>query len=546
MRPLIAIVGRPNVGKSSLFNRLVGQPIAIVDPTPGTTRDRILHEVRRDGVRFDLVDTGGIGIVDSMKLEGDIYKQIERAIATADRIIFLVDGREGILPLDTEVARLLRKHKNKVTLVVNKIDHEGLDHEIYQFVNLGLGQPLSISAAQANGLHDLLGHLLELMPEIKDDGGPDEPNDGRLRLALVGRRNVGKSSLTNALCGDQRVIVADIPGTTRDAVDVTITRDDATYVLIDTAGLRKRTQMIEDDLEFFSACRTERAIRRAHVVLLVIDASDEIAAVDKKIARFVEAEGKPTILVVNKWDIAEKAHASRTAYLEWLHDRLPGLDYAPAVFTCALTGTHVDDILALASELAIESKSRISTPRTNEIIEAAIQQKRPKKIGTSPTRIYYATQAECEPPTFILFVNRTDWIEPNYSRYLERFIRSNVDFSRVPIRILFKSRDSRFHEIEDVHRVVKGRHKAERNPGLVLPIRMAIDKRREDRRRKLESLDDREVIGSAHQALRNARDDDEEPAPEDDNKAKPAIHQPPRPARPRSVHKPVKRKRSRR
>lgn len=520
MRPLVAIVGRPNVGKSSLFNRLVGQPIAIVDPTPGTTRDRILHEVRRDGVRFDLVDTGGIGIVDEAKLAKDVYKQVERAIATADRIIFLVDGREGLLPLDHEVAKVLRRHKDRVLLAVNKIDHEGLDHEIHQFLNLGLGQPMAISAAQAEGLHAMLERLGAGCPAMLDGGG-DEPEDGRVRLALVGRRNVGKSSLTNALCGDQRVIVADLPGTTRDAVDVPLSRDGGDYVLIDTAGLRKRTQMVEDDLEFFSACRTERAIRRAHVVLLVVDASDEIAAVDKKIARFVEAEGKPTILVVNKWDIAEKAHASKNAYLEWLHDRLPGLAYAPAVFTCALTGLNVDDVLELASELAVEAKGRVSTHELNGLIEAAVQQRRPRKVGPSHTKIYYATQAECEPPTLIVFVNRTDWIEPGYSRYLEHFLRGHVPFGRVPIRILFKSRESKFHGMEDKHSVVRGRTKAERNPGLVLPVRMAMDKRRDDRRRRHEALDDREVIGTAREALRGQRDDDDELPAVDDAGAPP-------------------------
>jgi GTP-binding protein len=512
MRPIVAIVGRPNVGKSSLFNRLVGQPIAIVDPTPGTTRDRILHEVRRDGVRFDLVDTGGIGIVDERKLESDVYKQVERAVATADRIVFLVDVRDGLLPLDHDIAASLRPFHGRVVLAVNKVDHDGLEPEIHQFQRLGLGEPIAISAAQAEGLSTLLERLAEGLPAMQDDGGPgDEADDGRVRLALVGRRNVGKSSLTNALCGDQRVIVADLPGTTRDAVDVHLDRQGATFTLIDTAGLRKRAQMVEDDLEFFSACRTERAIRRAHVVLLVIDASDEIAQVDKKIARFVEVEGKPTILVVNKWDLAQQAHASKRSYLEWLHDRLPGLAYAPAVFTCALTGLDVDQLLTVAAELKDEAKKRLPTSRLNEVLEAAVQQRRPRKVGPQPTRIYYGTQAECEPPTFVVFVNRTDWIEPGYSRFLEHFIRGQVPaFARVPLRILFKARDSRFHEQEDRNRVVRGRTKAERNAGLVLPVRMAIDKRREDRHRRMEALDDRESLGTAREILRGEHFDDDE------------------------------------
>lgn len=528
MRPTVAIVGRPNVGKSSLFNRLVGQPIAIVDPTPGTTRDRLLHEVRRDGVRFDIVDTGGIGVVDERKLESEVYQQVERAIATADRIILLVDARDGLMPLDTEIAASLRRIRERVLLVVNKVDHEGLEAEAHQFLRLGLGEPLTISAAQADGLSTLLRVLAERTPGMLDDGGA-EPEDGRTHLALVGRRNVGKSSLTNALCRDQRVIVADLPGTTRDAVDVQLERDGSGYTLIDTAGLRKRTQMVEDDLEFFSACRTERAIRRAHVVLLVIDASDEIAAVDKKIARFVEAEGKPVVLVVNKWDIAEAAHASRSAYLEWLHDRLPGLAYAPAVFTCALTGLDVDQLLALAAALKAEARSRVATHRLNEIIALAVQQRRPRKVGPQPTRIYYATQAECEPPTLIVFVNRTDWIEPGYSRFLEHFIRDQVpEFARVPLRILFKARDSRQHGQEDRHRVVRGRTKAERNAGLVLPVRMAIDKRREDRHRRMEALDDRERMGIRGRILGDDGDDGED---EDAGAAKAAQAVPARPVR---------------
>lgn len=513
MRPTIAIVGRPNVGKSSLFNRLVGQPVAIVDPTPGTTRDRVLHQVRRDGVRFDLVDTGGIGVVDERKLESDVYKQVERAIATADRIIFLVDVRDGLLPLDMDIAATLRRHHERVILAVNKVDHEGLEPQAYQFMRLGLGEPLTISAAQATGLHTLLERLAADLPAMRDDGAPEEPEDSRTRLALVGRRNVGKSSLTNALCHDQRVIVADLPGTTRDAVDVALEKDGAAFTLIDTAGLRKRTQMIEDDLEFFSACRTERAIRRADVVLLVIDASDEIAAVDKKIARFVEVEGKPTILVVNKWDIAQASHASKQTYLTWLKDRLPGLGYAPAVFTCALTGLDVDKLLSIAAELKEEAKVRVTTSVLNEVIEAAVQQRRPRKVGPQPTKIYYATQAETRPPTFIVFVNRTDWIEPGYSRFLEHFIRGQLsEFARVPLRILFKARDSRFHEQEDKHRVVRGRTKAERNAGLVLPVGMAIEKRREDRHRRMDALDDVELIGPARKALarRSGKDENDE------------------------------------
>ncbi len=470
-RPLIAIVGRPNVGKSSLFNRLVGQPIAIVDPTPGVTRDRLLHEARRDGWRFDLIDTGGIGIVDEAKLEQDVYRQVERAINAADRIIFLVDGREGVTHLDRDIAQSLRPLKDRVILTVNKLDHEGLDGELYQFMNLGIGEPVAISATQGYGIDDLLERVCGDLPLAKDDGAY-EPDDGRIKVCIAGRRNVGKSSLTNAFVGEERVIVADLPGTTRDAIDVPLERTapDGTvslYTLIDTAGLRKKNQ-IEQDLEFYAACRTERAIKRADVVMLVLDAADEVGMVDKKIAHFCEVEGKPTIIVVNKWDLAEKGAAKRSDYVTWLYDRLPGLRFAPVTFTCALT-QNVGETLRLSRELNDENRQRVATAELNKLLEAAEQRRRPKRVNGGQMRIYYGTQAESLPPTFVLFVNRTDWVEPGYARYLENFLRERLPFKRVPLRILFKSRESQFHDSKDARRVVKGKTKSERSSTLIIP-----------------------------------------------------------------------------
>jgi GTP-binding protein len=467
--PVIAIVGRPNVGKSSLFNRLAGEPIAIVDPTPGVTRDRLFHTVRRDGRQFEIIDTGGIGLVDEAKLQADVYRQVERAIHAADRIVFLTDGREGVTPLDREIAGRLRPLHERVVLAVNKLDHDGLDQEIYPFLALGLGDPMGISASQARGLHDLVERLCAGLPgsRLGEDTEPS-PVDGRIRLCLAGRRNVGKSALTNALCGEERVIVADLPGTTRDAIDVPLDRPEGKFVLIDTAGLRKKNQ-IERDLEFYAACRTERAIKRADVVLLVLDAGDEVGMVDKKIAHFCEVEGKPTVIVINKWDLAEAGGADRGEYLTWLRDRLPGLGYAPATFTCALTGYNLGEGLKLATELHRENHLRVATAEVNRLLEAAQQRRRMKKVGPVPTRMYYGTQAETTPPTFIIFVNRTDWIEAGYSRYLENFLRDHLPFPRVPIRILFKSRESAFHGQLDAHRVVRARHKAERRANLIVP-----------------------------------------------------------------------------
>lgn len=465
--PFVAIVGRPNVGKSRLFNRLVGKPVSIVDSYAGVTRDRILHPVERDDLRFDLVDTGGIGIVDADRLEGDVHRQVERAVATADRILFVVDGRAGIHPLDLEIAERLRPEGERVQLIVNKLDYEELDDEVHQYQKLGVGDPLGISAAQARGIEELYEHLAATLPKADDELSAAE-DDGRLKLCLAGRRNVGKSSLTNALCGEERVIVAEYAGTTRDAVDVALDTPQGPFLLIDTAGLRKKKQLTED-LEFYAACRTERGISRADVVFLVLDATEEVGTVDKKLAHFCEAEGKPTILVVNKWDLAEAGGADRDQYQAWLRDRLPGLRFAPIIFTSALEATGLGGLLEQATELHAQADERVVTAELNRLIQAAVSRRRPRKVGSGPTKLYYATQAGVRPPTFIVFVNRADWIEPGYSRYLENYLRSHLAFRNVPLKIIFKARASRFHENYDERPVTVARTKAEKNANLILP-----------------------------------------------------------------------------
>lgn len=463
--PIIAIVGRPNVGKSSLFNRLTGQPIAIVDPTPGVTRDRIIHRCGREGGGvFDLIDTGGIGIVDEAKLEADVYAQVERAIGAADRIVFVVDGREGVLPLDEEIAAKLRRHGDRVVLAVNKLDYDGIDNEIHHFHGLGLGEPLGISATAGRGIADLLDRVFDGI----EMGEEEAEDDGRIKICLAGRRNVGKSSLTNALCGEQRVIVADYAGTTRDAIDVPLSTPLGDFTLIDTAGLRKKSQ-IAQDLEFYAACRTERAIKRADVVLLVLDASDEVGTVDKKLAHYCEVEGKPTVIVINKWDLAEAGGAKREDYEKWLRDRLPGLKYAPVAYTCALTGSRLDDALRLAVELHAEARSRVTTADLNKLLEVAMQRRKPKRVMGHEVKAYYITQAETVPPTFIVFVNRSDWIDPTWSRFLENWLREHLPFRRIPMVLKYKARDSRFREQNDRHRVVEAKNKAGRTASLIVP-----------------------------------------------------------------------------
>jgi GTP-binding protein len=469
MLPTVAIVGRPNVGKSSLFNRLIGRPIAIVDPTAGVTRDRLLHPVRRDDMEFDLIDTGGIGIVDEAKLEADVHLQIDRAIEHADHLLFVVDGIDGITPLDREIAARLRPEVHRLTLVVNKIDELHQDEDIHEFLQLGVGDPHPVSTIHKRGLFDLFDLLAETLPEAAPGTISAAEYDGRLKICLAGRRNVGKSSLTNTLLGEERVIVADHAGTTRDAIDSTLDCDEGQFVLIDTAGLRKKRQL-RQDLEYYAACRTERAVGRADVVLLVLDSSDEIGEVDKKLAHFCEASGKPVIIVLNKWDIArEMGGADLETYTKWLKNRLPGLAWAPVVTVSAVTGERVHSLLAMANEVHAEAAERVATPELNTLIQSAVSRRRPRKIGPTPTKLYYATQADIRPPTFVIFVNRTDWIEPGYRRYLENYLRERLPFARVPLRVVFKARTSAFHEGQDQHERILGRTRAERRGDLILP-----------------------------------------------------------------------------
>jgi len=466
--PLIAIVGRPNVGKSSLFNRLAGQPIAIVDPTPGVTRDRLIHRCFNEGRAFEIIDTGGIGIVDEAKLEADVYAQVQRAIATADRILFVVDGRSGILPLDLEIAGRLRPLGNRVVVVANKLDYDGLDQEVHGFLSFGLGDAVGVSAAAGRGIEDLLDRVLTGLDTTPPAPDPDNAPAAPIKICLAGRRNVGKSSLTNALCGENRVIVADLAGTTRDAIDVPLKRPEGDFILIDTAGLRKKAQ-IEADLEFYAACRTERAIQRCDIVLLVLDAADEVGSVDKKLAHYCEVEGKPTVIVVNKWDLAEASGATREKYVIWLRDRLPGLRFAPITFTCALTGSHLGEAMKLAVELYAETRARVTTAELNKLLEVAMTRRRPKRVQGHEVKAYYMTQAERVPPTFIVFVNRTDWIDPTWSRFLENWLREHLPFRRIPMVIKYKSRESRFREGNDKFRVIQAKTKAGRTASLVLP-----------------------------------------------------------------------------
>ncbi|GIW71566.1 MAG: GTPase Der [Planctomycetota bacterium] len=442
--PIVAIVGRPNVGKSTLFNLLVGRRLAIVEPTPGVTRDRLSAEVTLGERRLELVDTGGIGIVDEAGLAGHIETQIELAMHAADALLFVLDARDGLTPLDRQIAARLRALGKPIVVVANKVDSPKQELAVGEFHALGLGEPVRTSARHGEGRSALAERLLQLLPP-QPAASPAGPEREALRVAIVGKRNVGKSTFVNALCAEQRVIVSEIPGTTRDAIDVRLERDGEVVIAIDTAGMRRR-RSVEHAIELFSQMRTEEAIRRADVVLLMLDVSQPISEVDKRLARQIVAHHKPCVVVGNKWDLA--AERIRTEQFDaYLRRRLPGLAFAPAAFTCAREGTGVWEVLALARELRQQARVRVGTGELNRAIGEAVAAVRPS-TGRRPRpglrrvrpRIYFAAQTAVEPPTIVLMVNKPELFGERYLRYLGNRLRERFGFAEVPIRFVLRER----------------------------------------------------------------------------------------------------------
>ncbi len=433
--PTVAIVGRPNVGKSSLLNRMVGHRISIVDPTPGVTRDRI-SAVCAVGEGFvELVDTGGIGIVDHDRLEEHVENQIAYGLAEADAILFVVDAREGVTPLDRQVASRLRRLNLPVVLAANKVDETTLTGEVGELPSLGFGEALPISAHHGHGIPELLERLEEVVGEMPAEA----PAATVMKLAVVGKRNAGKSTFINALAGSQRVIVSETPGTTRDSVDVTIERGGRRLTVIDTAGVRKR-RSIADDIEFYSYRRSLRSIRRADVVALLIDASLPVSKVDKDLARQVAEEFKPVLLVVNKWDLAS-GKAAGEDYADYFAKVFPELSYAPITLTTATEGVNVGETVALAEQLFDQARHRVTTAKLNEVIGEILQQRGPShKHGTKPPKILYCSQIGTCPPTIVCFVNDVRSFDRNYQRYLVNQLREHLPYAEVPIRLFFRSR----------------------------------------------------------------------------------------------------------
>ncbi|HEX6884741.1 MAG TPA: ribosome biogenesis GTPase Der [Planctomycetota bacterium] len=439
--PRVAIVGRPNVGKSTLFNRLTGSRIAIVEPTPGVTRDRVSAVARLSGDEgeraVELSDTGGIGVVDRDDLGPAVEREITRALERSDLVLFVVDARAGLTPPDMEVAARLRKLGRPVVLVCNKVEGERLAWEVDAFRRLGLGgEPLAISAQNGEGMAALCDEVLRRLPPPAPDEAAPRPT---FKLAIVGRRNAGKSTLVNALAGEERVIVSEVPGTTRDALDVTIEREGECFTLIDTAGVRKRTKH-EDAIEFFSFARSYRAMRRADVVVLLFDATERISAVEKRLARYIHDHYRVVILGANKWDLV-RAGLEPEDFRAYLDQELPGLAFAPIAFLSAKTGLNVDGILALARELHQRAGARIPTGELNRVLARAVESRSPGSRGQR-VKIHYATQAETLPPTFVLFVNDARLIGKDYLRYLENRLRELTPLAEVPLRFVVRDKDN--------------------------------------------------------------------------------------------------------
>lgn len=438
--PRVAIVGRPNVGKSTLLNRMCGSRIAIVEPTAGVTRDRIAVPGRLSTAHGDswveVIDTGGIGIVDRDDLGPSVEGQIASAVESAELILFVVDVRDGITPLDQVVAGRLRGSKLPVLLVVNKVEGRNLDWDIDVFRRLGIHDgPFPISAQNGEGLQDLYGRIAELLPDAPAEKPDVQPV---MKLAVVGRRNAGKSTLINQLAREERMIVSEIPGTTRDAVDVLFERDGEAFIAIDTAGVRKKSKH-EDAIEFYSDARSKKTIRRADVVLLLFDVTQRMSSVEKTLARYVIDHHKPVILGANKWDLVQDL--TPEDFREYLDGQLSGLNFAPISFLAAKDDWNVGETLQLARELHAQTNVRVTTGELNRVLEKALEARSPSSKGQR-VRIRYATQADVAPPTFVLFVNDKTLIGKDYLRYLQNRLREEFEFKEVPLRLVLRDSSS--------------------------------------------------------------------------------------------------------
>ena len=437
MKPIVAIVGRPNVGKSTLFNKIGRKRLSIVDDMPGVTRDRIYMDANWLNHEFTMIDTGGIEFDESNHMLASMRQQAQIAMEEADVILFLVDGRAGLTAQDEEVAHVLRRTKKPIVLGVNKIDSPQREVDIYDFYNLGLGDPIPLSASNLMNIGDLLDAVVASFPENTED----EYDDDEIRIAVIGRPNVGKSSIVNKILGEERVIVSDVPGTTRDAIDTHFMENGIKYTLIDTAGMRRRGK-VEEPVERYSVIRSLRAIDRSDVVLLMINAAEGITEQDKKIAGYAHESGRGVVIVVNKWDIyPEKDDRSTLRFTEDLRDEIGFLQYAPVLYASALTGQRVSRVTALVKYVAEQQSMRIKTSILNELIRDAISVNPPPMHRGRQLKILFMTQVDIRPPKFILFVNDPELMHFSYLRFIENKLREHFGFEGTPLRLIVRKRN---------------------------------------------------------------------------------------------------------
>lgn len=435
-KPVVAVVGRPNVGKSTLFNALAGSRISIVEDTPGVTRDRIYADVSWLNYAFTLIDTGGIEPESKDIILAQMREQAETAIMTADVILFLTDVRQGLVDADFKVADMLRRSGRPVLLIVNKVDSfEKFMPDVYEFYNLGLGDPIPISAAGKLGIGDMLDEVVKHFPEAAGE----EEEDERPKIAVIGKPNAGKSSIVNRLLGEDRVIVSPIAGTTRDAIDTTVTRNGQEYVFIDTAGLRRKSK-VKEELERYSIIRTVTAVERCDAAVLVIDAEEGVTEQDAKIAGIAHERGKGMIIAVNKWDLIEKDNHTMKEFTEKIWEKLSYMPYAELIFLSAKTGQRLPKLFDMIDAVIANCALRVQTGVLNEILTEAMAMKQPPSDKGKRLRIYYITQVSVKPPTFVMFINDKNLTHFSYTRYIENQIRTTFGFRGTPIKFIYRER----------------------------------------------------------------------------------------------------------
>ena len=438
-KPLVAIVGRPNVGKSTFFNKMAGRRVAIVEDTPGVTRDRVYADCEWQNYRFTMIDTGGIDPTSDDPLLQQMRRQAEIAIETCDVILFFVDGRQGLTADDETVADMLRRAGKPVMLVVNKIDNVSMESEIYDFYQLGLGDPIGISSVNMLNFGDLLEELCKHFPEPDEEEDPTAP----VQIAVVGRPNVGKSSLVNRMLGEERVMVSDIAGTTRDAIDTRFTDETGEeYILIDTAGIRKRKSIEYQSLERYSIVRSLAAIDRCDVALLLIDAQQGVTEQDSKIAGYIDEQGKAAVIIVNKWDAIEKETGTMEEQVKKIREGLKFMAYAPILFISALTGQRVNRVIDAVRNAHAQATRRITTGLLNDILTDAQAALQPPSTSGRRLKIYYVTQQQIKPPTFVFFINDQKLMHFSYERYLENQFRKAFGFEGTPLRFIMRERST--------------------------------------------------------------------------------------------------------